>query len=216
MTSVLFTFLWTASSFWYNPSITSHLSLLWFPSDSSLTSSPTPSLNSSQTTCWTLCFLLLTSPIMTYFLIVLDLGLGWWRYALGPGRSMFDCGVSVPLSSSPPYFMMQFLCLSLSSKYISYLFPQNQQKSAQNIYFIKCAVLIPVTPPFQFPLHKIQNPRFQLSCLSKYVHHMFIKPYTRCHLDLCLTWPSETTGSHAPRSEQSYVWFWSPFPPSSE
>jgi len=82
---------------------------------------------------------------------------------------------------------MQFLCLNLSSEYLSYWIPQNQQNIAQNLYFIKCAVLTLVPPPFRFPLHKIQNPIFQLSCLSKHVHHMFIKPYTGRHLDLWLT-----------------------------
>ena len=70
----------------------------------------------------------------------------------------------MPLSPASPYSTMQFLCSSLSSKCVSYLIPQNQQNIAQNLYFIKCAVLTLVLPPFWFHLHKIQNPIFQLGC----------------------------------------------------
>ena len=56
-------------------------------------------------------------------------------YLLKPSLSIYlntsvntNCGVPVPLSSSPPYLTMQFICSILSSKYLSYLVPQNQPK----------------------------------------------------------------------------------------
>ena len=95
-------------------------------------------------------------------------------------RTQVDqCGVSVPLSLRLLLtFRMKFLCSSVSSESLSYSFPQNQQKHCMKHLFHQCTVLTSVPPLFWLPLHKIQNPIFQLGCLSKHVCHMFIMLYT--------------------------------------
>ena len=87
----------------------------------------------------------------------------YWRFMLKP--VVYECHFLHLLLSSLCNFFTQLF--SLNTFLIWFL--KTKKNIVQNIYFIKCAVLTPVPPPFRFPLHKIQN-IFQLSFLSKHVY----------------------------------------------